>query len=73
VTGVGRRSGQVYQFAERGPEAFSPLRRPPGAMAGLGAAAGAVINVYPSAGMDERALAAMVSRELAWAGAGGAR
>jgi phage-related protein len=43
-----------------------------GGLAGLGgAAAGATINVYPSAGMDERALAVMVSRELAWATAGG--
>jgi phage-related protein len=72
VTGIGR-SGQVYHFAERGPELVSPLRGPAPGTAGLGAAAGAVINVYPSAGMDERALAAMVSRELAWAGAGGAR
>jgi phage-related protein len=72
VTGVGR-SGQLYHFAERGPEVISPLRGPAPGTAGLSAAAGAVIHVYPSAGMDERALAAMVSRELAWAGAGGAR
>jgi hypothetical protein len=42
-----------------------------GNLAGLGAGAGAVINVYPSAGMDERQLAALVNRELAWATAGG--
>jgi hypothetical protein len=43
-----------------------------GGLGGLGAAgAGPVINVYPSAGMDEQALAALVSRELAWATAGG--
>jgi hypothetical protein len=48
-------------------------------LAGEGLAAGAlaaagpgpVINVYPSAQMDEQQLAAMVSRELAWATAGG--
>lgn len=50
----------------------SPLGGHPGALGGLGGA-GAVINVYPSAGMDERALAAAVSRELAWAAAGGVR
>jgi phage-related protein len=37
----------------------------------MGGGAGATINVYPSAGMDEQQLAAMVSRELAWATAGG--
>lgn len=42
-----------------------------GLAGGLGAGAGATINVYPSAGMDERALAVLVSRELAWATAGG--
>lgn len=42
-------------------------------LGGLASANGAAtINVYPSAGMDERALAVMVSRELAWATAGGA-
>ena len=44
-----------------------------GDLGGLGAAGagGATINVYPSAGMDEQQLAALVSRELAWATAGG--
>lgn len=38
-----------------------------------GFASGSVtINVYPQAGQDERQIAAMVSRELAWAVAGGA-
>ena len=32
---------------------------------------GATINVYPQAGQDEREIAAAVSRELAWATAGG--
>jgi hypothetical protein len=66
VTGVGLHSGDLYNFGERGPELISPLTGP-------GAAAGGrvVINVYPSAGMDERALAAAVSRELGWAVAGG--
>lgn len=43
-----------------------------GDLAGLGAGgAGATINVYPSAQQDERQIAALVSRELAWAIAGG--
>jgi hypothetical protein len=43
-----------------------------GNLGGLGAGGqGSTINVYPSAGMDERDLAAAVSRELAWAAAGG--
>jgi phage-related protein len=53
------------------PGGTSPLAGHAAAGLGLGAGAGATINVYPSAGMDERALAAMVSRELAWATAGG--
>lgn len=71
VTGFGHRTGQVYRFAERGPELVSPLTGPAPGLAGLGRA-GTVIHVYPSAGMDERALAAMVDRELAWSAAGGA-
>jgi len=39
------------------------------AMTGPGG--GATINVYPQAGQDEREIAALVSRELAWATAGG--
>ncbi len=58
----------------RGPEFSSPLAG--GALAAgaggmSGGGAGSVINVYPSAGMDEQQLAAIVSRELAWATAGG--
>jgi hypothetical protein len=53
------------------PGMASPLGGFGGGMAGLGAGAGQVINVYPSAGMDEQQLAALVSRELAWATAGG--
>ena len=49
----------------------SPLAGDFGGMAGLGAGQGSTINVYPSAGMDEQQLAALVSRELAWATAGG--
>jgi hypothetical protein len=33
---------------------------------------GVTINVYPQPGQDERDIAAAVSRELAWAIAGGA-
>lgn len=70
VVGFGQRSGDVYHIGEAGPEMISPLTGP--AARGLGgSAARTVINVYPSAGMDEQALAAMVSRELAWATAGG--
>ena len=43
-----------------------------GDLAGLGAGGtGPTINVYPSAQQDERQIAALVSRELAWAIAGG--
>jgi hypothetical protein len=69
VTGFGHRSGEMYHIGERGPEMVTPLT---GSMAGVGGGGRTVINVYPSAGMDERELAAMVSRELAWAAAGGA-
>ena len=48
----------------------SPALAGAAGLAGAGAG-GAVINVYPSAGMDERAIAALVSRELAWAAAAG--
>lgn len=53
------------------PAGVSPLNGHAAGLGGLGAGAGPTINVYPSAGMDERALAGMVSRELAWATAGG--
>jgi phage-related protein len=72
VTGFGHNTGTVYKFAERGPELVSPLTRHPAGHAGLGAAP-VVINVYPQAGQSEQAIAASVSRQLAWAGAGGAR
>jgi len=41
------------------------------AAGGMTGAGGATINVYPQAGQDEREIAALVSRELAWATAGG--
>lgn len=71
VTGFGHRTGEIYHLGERGPELVSPLTGRAAGMAGVGAGGRSVINVYPSAGMDERQLAAMVSRELAWATAGG--
>jgi hypothetical protein len=72
VFGLGLRSGTPYSFAERGPELVSPLSGPGPRVNGLGAGrGGTTIHVYPSPGMDERALAAAVSRELAWAAAGG--
>ena len=49
----------------------SPLAGAAPGMAGLGIGGAAVINVYPQAGQDEQQIAAMVSRELAWAAAGG--
>lgn len=55
-----------------GPAFASPLAGAAPSMAGLGGN-GATINVYPQAGQDEREIAALVSRELAWATAGGLR
>jgi phage-related protein len=49
----------------------SPLAGAGPSLAGLGGAGGAVINVYPQPGQDERTIAAAVSRELAWAQAAG--
>ena len=73
VTGIGLRSGDPYQFGERGPEIWSPLRGsassdPAMRMTPRGAT---VINVYPQAGQSEAAIAASVDRNLAWAAAGG--
>jgi hypothetical protein len=70
VIGMGLRSGTAYSFAERGPELVSPLAGPGVYTPGGGGRT--VINVYPQRGQDERAIAAAVSRELAWAAAGGA-
>jgi phage-related protein len=71
VAGIGLRSGTPYSFAERGPELVSPLQNP--GIPRLGAQGQTVINVYPRQGQDEMQIAAAVSRELAWAQAGGAR
>jgi hypothetical protein len=49
----------------------SPLAGGLSGLGGLGAGSGATINVYPSAHQDEQEIAALVSRELAWATAGG--
>jgi hypothetical protein len=73
VVGIGLRSGSPYSFGERGPEYVSPLTGPDAGRVNAAARGGTTINVYPSAGMDERELAAAVSRELAWAEAGGVR
>jgi hypothetical protein len=72
VFGLGLRTGAPYSFGERGPELVSPLSGP-GYPAGGGGGARIVINVHPTPGMDERQVAAAVSRELAWAYAGGVR
>jgi hypothetical protein len=59
------------QLAVPGVSAASPLGGA-GDLAGLGGGGrGAVINVYPRASQDEQQIAVMVSRELAWATAGG--
>jgi hypothetical protein len=74
VEGIGVRSGARYSLGEnapRGPEAVSPLRGPAPDVGGQ--ARSIEINVYPRANQDERAIAAAVSRELAWAEAGGRR
>jgi hypothetical protein len=56
----------------RGPSITSPLAGgAPGLGAGMTGAGGAVINVYPRANQSEQEIAALVSRELAWATAGG--
>jgi phage-related minor tail protein len=69
VFGFGLTSGEPYSFGERGPEFVSPLTGPAAAIGGGGGRT--VINVYPRAQQDEREIAALVSRELAWATAGG--
>jgi hypothetical protein len=71
VFGFGAISGDPYSFGERGPELVSPLTGPAAAIGGSSGGGRVVINVYPRAQQDERAIAALVSRELAWATAGG--
>lgn len=74
VVGYGVRTGERYEIAERGPEMITPLAGSADITRGLGASRpGVTVNVYPREGQDERAIAAAVSRELAWAQAGGAR
>ena len=68
VSGFGHRSGEVYHFAERGPELVSPLT---GSGAGMTGAKAVVINVYPRANQSEVEIAAAVSRQLGWAQATG--
>lgn len=76
VTNQGRALGgpvsanKTYMVGEKGPEMF--VSSTPGTiipnnkLASAGAGGAPVINVYPSEGMDERALASVVSRNLAW-------
>jgi len=74
VVGYGVRTGERYEIAERGPEMITPLAGSADITRGLGTSrSGVTVNVYPREGQDERAIAATVSRELAWAQAGGAR
>jgi hypothetical protein len=77
VAGIGQRSGDPYYFGENGPERWSPLQG--GMTAAERALSGqqplgppVTINVYPRAQQSETEIAAAVSRELAWATAGGA-
>ena len=49
----------------------SPLAGGLGGLGGLGGQGGTTVNVYPAAHQDEQEVAALVSRELAWATAGG--
>lgn len=78
VVGIGTRTGERYDIAERGPEIVLPVTSDPGirqhgAIAASGAAARPVtINVYPQQGQSETQIAAAVSRRLAWAAASGA-
>ena len=56
------------------PQSCSPLGGgAPRTWPGSAVPVSTVINVYPQRGQDEREIAAMVSRELAWATAGGMR
>jgi hypothetical protein len=56
-------------IGEAGPEALIPLNQTPGNRPlpkNMGTMGETTINVYPSAGMDERELANMVSREISY-------
>jgi len=55
------------------PRVPTPLGGAAPNLGGLGGAGSTIINVYPQRGQDEREIAAAVSRELAWAQAGGLR
>lgn len=76
VVGAGLRTGQIYRFAERGPERISPLSgmraRDWRVMEGTG---GITIHVHPREQQSEMEIAAMVSRRLGWlqATGGGSR
>lgn len=75
VYGFGARTGQAYQFAERGPELVSPLTGSWAEAVASGrpfTGGQTVINVYPQRGQSETEIAAAVSRRLAWAAASGA-
>jgi hypothetical protein len=76
VTNPGRARGgpvsanKTYMVGEKGPEMFvsstSGTIIPNNKLSEVGAGGGAVINVYPSERMDERALASVVSRNVIW-------
>jgi hypothetical protein len=76
VTNQGRALGgpvsanKTYMVGEKGPEMFVSSTAgtiiPNDKLSSAGVGGGAVINVYPSERMDERALASVVSRNLVW-------
>jgi tape measure domain-containing protein len=73
VIGIGQQSGEVYHLAENGrPEVVTPMSDIDRAARQLGTGGGrsVTVNVYPREHQDERAIAAAVSRELAWSGGG---
>jgi len=72
ITGVGHRTGEVYHLGERGPELVSPLTGQAASWSMAGGSSRTVVNVYPQPGQSEVAIAAAVSRALAWSAAGGA-
>jgi SLT domain-containing protein len=73
VAGFGLRSGRSYAFGERGPEWVSPLTGPDAQLGQARDRRGVTVNVYPRAQQSELEIAAAVSRQVAWAEAGGRR
>jgi phage-related protein len=68
--GIGLRTGLPFSIAERGPELITPIAGTADLGAGR-AGRSTTINVYPQPQQSPVEIAAAVSRELAWAEAGG--